>query len=111
MAPPPYVSSFQDCGTDPSNRWKANWKSPQFFGYPCGLVAWKIWKHRNDCIYNAASPDVNRVVKAIVEEGVLWCAADAKHLLQLASAVLEALRLVIWFRSGCLFLKSVVCMY
>jgi hypothetical protein len=46
-----------------------------------------------------------------VEEGVLWCAADAKHLLQLASAVLEALRLVIWFRSGCLFLKSVVCMY
>ena len=39
----------------PQTDGQANWKSPQFYGYPCGLV--------------------------------------------------------VWFRSGCLFLKSVACMY
>uniref|UniRef100_A0A0A8ZPB4 Reverse transcriptase zinc-binding domain-containing protein n=1 Tax=Arundo donax TaxID=35708 RepID=A0A0A8ZPB4_ARUDO len=49
------------------------------------LVAWELWKHRNDCVFNAVSLDVHRVVKAVEDEGTLWCAAGASKLGGLSS--------------------------
>ncbi|WVZ93822.1 hypothetical protein U9M48_039777 [Paspalum notatum var. saurae] len=36
------------------------------------LVAWKIWKHRNDCVFEGISPNVSLVCRKIVQEGNLW---------------------------------------
>ncbi|WVZ82995.1 hypothetical protein U9M48_030188 [Paspalum notatum var. saurae] len=39
------------------------------------LVAWEIWKHRNDCVFEGISPNVSVVCHSIVQEGNLWCLA------------------------------------
>ncbi|WVZ79231.1 hypothetical protein U9M48_026835 [Paspalum notatum var. saurae] len=44
------------------------------------LVAWCIWKHRNGCVFEGASPNVDSVLRAVVEEANLWCMAGAKGL-------------------------------
>lgn len=36
------------------------------------LVFWTIWRHRNDVVFNGASPEVHRVVACIWEEVVRW---------------------------------------
>uniref|UniRef100_A0A0A9DF02 Uncharacterized protein n=1 Tax=Arundo donax TaxID=35708 RepID=A0A0A9DF02_ARUDO len=35
------------------------------------LGAWWIWKHRNDCIFNSASPSVQTILCSTLEEGGL----------------------------------------
>ena len=39
------------------------------------LVAWEIWKHRNVCVFEGASPNVQEVLHAMAIEGSLWCMA------------------------------------
>jgi hypothetical protein len=39
------------------------------------LVAWKIWKHTNNCVFNGATPCLADVLRAIANEGALWCLA------------------------------------
>jgi hypothetical protein len=32
------------------------------------LMAWPIWKHRNDCIFEGASPNVSQLERALWDE-------------------------------------------
>ena len=40
------------------------------------LVAWEIWKHWNNCVFEGYSPSVSVDCRKIVQEGNLWCLAD-----------------------------------
>jgi hypothetical protein len=40
------------------------------------LRSWSIWRHRNDCVFNGASPNVNMVLAR--EEAHWWSMAGAK---------------------------------
>jgi hypothetical protein len=52
------------------------------------LVAWELWKHRNACVFEGASPCVQRLLAVVSEECLLWCWAGAKALQQLLSRLL-----------------------
>jgi len=39
------------------------------------LVSWEIWKHRNDYVFNGASPSIPVLLQTITDECILWCAA------------------------------------
>jgi hypothetical protein len=47
------------------------------------LVAWEIWKHRNVCVFEGTSPNVQEVLHAVTIEGFLWCMAGASALQEL----------------------------
>lgn len=42
------------------------------------LGAWSIWRHRNDCVFNGASPNVNMALTLAREEAYMWSLAGAK---------------------------------
>jgi hypothetical protein len=42
------------------------------------LGAWSIWWHRNDCVFNGATPNVNMVLALAREETHWWSLAGAK---------------------------------
>jgi hypothetical protein len=42
------------------------------------LGAWSIWRHRNDCVFNGATPNVNTVLALAREEAHWWSMAGAK---------------------------------
>jgi hypothetical protein len=44
------------------------------------LVAWWIWKHRNSCVFDGASPSVARIVQDIRDEAGQWCLAGPSGL-------------------------------
>ena len=41
------------------------------------LIPWMTWKHRNDCVFNAATPSTNILVNKIKDEAALWARAGA----------------------------------
>ena len=44
------------------------------------LVAWQIWKHRNTCVFEAASPYISKILHDIHDEAVLWGMAGGRGL-------------------------------
>lgn len=66
------------------------------------LVAWEIWKHRNNCVFNGAASSMADVLQAITSEGVLYCQAGASKLRVLLSRaiVLRALGCFFFFHLG-----------
>ena len=44
------------------------------------LIPWMTWKHRNDCVFNAATPSTSVLVAKIKEEAALWATAGARGL-------------------------------
>ena len=44
------------------------------------LVAWEIWKHRNSCVFDGATPSIIEVLRQFRDEYKLWCLAAAKKL-------------------------------
>jgi len=44
------------------------------------LTFWLIWKHRNSCVFDGATPSVNEVLRQFRDEYKLWCLAGAKKL-------------------------------
>lgn len=44
------------------------------------LGAWIIWKHRNACVFEGASPSINLIWSELKNEHSLWCLAGAKKL-------------------------------
>ena len=44
------------------------------------LTAWRIWKTRNACVFNGASPSIPLTVNDIKEDARSWAAAGAKGL-------------------------------
>lgn len=49
------------------------------------LVAWEIWKHHNDCVFNGVNPRVASVLQVVENESNLWCSAGALALQKLLS--------------------------
>jgi hypothetical protein len=44
------------------------------------LGAWRIWKHRNNCVFHRTSPSVSGVLQEIKDEVGHWCLAGASRL-------------------------------
>jgi len=42
------------------------------------LGAWSIWRHRNDCVFNGAAPNVHMVLALAGDEAHCWSLAGAK---------------------------------
>ncbi|KAE8786586.1 Importin subunit alpha-1b [Hordeum vulgare] len=47
------------------------------------LTAWWLWKHRNACIFDRATPSLTLVSDTIKDEARLWAKAGAKGLLNI----------------------------
>ena len=47
------------------------------------LIAWEVWKHRNSCVFENATPSIQKVLRAVSTEGNLWCRAGARKLQEL----------------------------
>jgi hypothetical protein len=50
------------------------------------LTAWKLWNHRNDCVFNVNKPGIQLIVKQILEEAPLWGRVGARGLAHLEVA-------------------------
>jgi hypothetical protein len=44
------------------------------------LVAWWLWKHRNTCVFEGASPNTRDILQHIQEDATLWGMAGARGL-------------------------------
>uniref|UniRef100_A0A453RUP8 Reverse transcriptase zinc-binding domain-containing protein n=2 Tax=Aegilops tauschii subsp. strangulata TaxID=200361 RepID=A0A453RUP8_AEGTS len=44
------------------------------------LMPWMVWKHRNSCIFDNASPSMNTLLDRIKDEACSWAAAGAAGL-------------------------------
>ena len=44
------------------------------------LTAWRIWKARNACVFNDATPSTNSLIARIKDEAKLWARAGARGL-------------------------------
>ncbi|KAF8664924.1 hypothetical protein HU200_054242 [Digitaria exilis] len=44
------------------------------------LVSWRLWKMRNDCVFNAATPTITELIRLLLEDANLWMQAGASHL-------------------------------
>ena len=53
------------------------------------LGAWIIWKHRNACVFESASPSVNTIWSELKDKHSLWCMASAKKLQGLGLALAD----------------------
>ena len=51
------------------------------------MCAWLIWKHRNACVFEGASPNMNDLLRAFSDEHHLWCLAGARKLDALGPAL------------------------
>jgi hypothetical protein len=47
------------------------------------LVAWWLWKHRNECVFDGASPNISVIMQHIHEDAVRWGLAGARDLRRL----------------------------
>lgn len=50
------------------------------------LTAWRLWKARNDCVFNGATPSISRLVNDIKVDARSWATAGAKGLSNLLPA-------------------------
>uniref|UniRef100_A0A453IF66 Uncharacterized protein n=1 Tax=Aegilops tauschii subsp. strangulata TaxID=200361 RepID=A0A453IF66_AEGTS len=44
------------------------------------LVPWMVWKHRNSCVFDSATPSMNTLLDRIKDEACSWVAAGAPGL-------------------------------
>jgi hypothetical protein len=44
------------------------------------LGSWTVWRHRNDCVFNGASPRIATALALAKDEAQLWGSAGAKGL-------------------------------
>jgi hypothetical protein len=55
------------------------------------LAAWKIWKHRNSCVFYNGRPCISDLLRKIVEECKMWCMAGASKLQEFLVGSLDGL--------------------
>jgi hypothetical protein len=44
------------------------------------LVAWRLWKQRNKCVFEGDAPCGNQIIQNIKDDAQRWCLAGAKDL-------------------------------
>ena len=44
------------------------------------LATWIVWKQRNACVFDVATPNIQRALEALQDELELWQSAGAKGL-------------------------------
>jgi len=44
------------------------------------LGSWTIWRHRNDCVFNGATPSIAAALVMAKDEAHLWSMSGAKGL-------------------------------
>jgi len=54
------------------------------FNSLCILGAWILWKHRNACVFEGASPNLQVAVQTFKEKSHLWQFSGAKKLTALS---------------------------
>ena len=47
------------------------------------LVSWEVWKHRNSCVFEGTSPNIQVLLQSVGDECSLWCMAGASNLQEL----------------------------
>jgi hypothetical protein len=47
------------------------------------LVAWRLWKHMNECVFDEASPSMSRILQSRSEDVKPWSLAGAAALRRL----------------------------
>jgi len=50
------------------------------------LTAWKLWNHRNDCVFIGDIPSIQLVLRQTLEEAHLWVLAGARSLAEIANS-------------------------
>jgi hypothetical protein len=51
------------------------------------LVLWSIWNHRNRCVFDGLSPNLETAIRRAKEERELWELAGAKSLALLTAPI------------------------
>lgn len=49
------------------------------------MGAWLLWKHRNACVFEGSSPNLNTLYQAFKVEHHWWCLAGTRSLLSLSA--------------------------
>jgi len=65
--------------------WRRSWKKLQKqhrkgFNSLCILGAWILWKHRNACVFDGMSPNLQQALQAFKDESLIWRFSGAKGL-------------------------------
>ncbi|GJN38389.1 hypothetical protein PR202_gb27425 [Eleusine coracana subsp. coracana] len=55
------------------------------------LTAWNLWKHRNSCVFEGASPNIAVCLRSFKDEHHLWCLAGAPGLCRLGAGQIREL--------------------
>lgn len=63
-------------------------KPPTLLVHSLVLVAWWLWKHCNEFVFERASPSFDRIIQNIKVDAHLWCMAGAASPLALVSVEL-----------------------
>jgi len=51
------------------------------FNSLCILGAWTLWKHRNACVFDGMTPNLQRALQDFKDESLLWRFAGLRGLL------------------------------
>jgi hypothetical protein len=85
LTPLPSQDSFEDWWRQSSIQVQG--QAREGFNSLVILGAWVVWKHRNQYLFQGASPSVAAVLQVVREEALLWTLAGARGL-----SLLQALR-------------------
>jgi len=83
LMPSRTISSFAEW-------WRRSWKKipkqlKKGFNSMCILGAWTLWKHRNACVFDGVSPNLQQALHNYKDEFQLWQFSGAKGLAALVS--------------------------
>jgi hypothetical protein len=51
------------------------------------LGAWTLWKHRNSCVFDKKSPNIEEAIRKADQEKDMWSCAGARDLLLLTAPI------------------------
>ncbi|TVU10898.1 hypothetical protein EJB05_44453, partial [Eragrostis curvula] len=81
-APSLHARSFSDCAKRVQKE-----KKRKGFNSLVVLSAWMLWKHRNGCVFDGATPSMPDLLRTFEDEHHLWCMAGARSLTSLSAGL------------------------